>query len=154
MRRFVLTTVLAFTAVGMFAGESSAFFRKRKKECPPVVTYAPVVYAAPAYGHVPSTGYSTHSQPYYGNAGHTTSQYGYGNSGYSMPQQYGYGNTGYVQPYSGYGNTGFGSQQYGYGNSGFGSSGSNGLLGTVSNVGNNVIGGAANLLSTPFRLLR
>ncbi len=99
MRRFLLAAVLTVTAATLFAGESSAFFR-RKKASVPVVTYAAPVcdttVGSPASG-------PSYAAPYYGST-------------------------------SGYGSTG--------------------LLGTVSGVGSNVVGGAANVLTAPFRMIR
>lgn len=113
MRRFVLAIALTVTATTLFAGESSAFFRKKKASVP-VVTYAApacdTTVGSPAYG-------SSYGSPAYG-------------SSYAAPN---YGST------SGYG---------------YDSTGSTGLLGTVSGVGSNVVGGAANVLTAPFRMIR
>ena len=68
-------------------------------------------------------------------------------TGYGMPYQ---SNMGYSQPYQS--NMGYG-QPY-QSNMGYGSSNSNGVLGAVSNLGENVIDTTGRVLTAPFRAFR
>ena len=109
MNRFILTVAFTITALVLSAGESSAFFRK-KRACKPAQTYS-----APVVSYTDSSccgsGMNHHS----------------GNMGYSMPYQ---SNMGYSTPY--YNNMDYGNSNYSY-------PANNGVVGNVLNETGNII---------------
>ncbi len=93
--RILATFLLAFVGVAVFAGDASAFFKRKKAAA--VVCCDPVP-ACQSYGTSVSYGQGGYGQSGYAQPAYTQS--GYGQAGY---YQSGYGQPGMYRPATGYG---------------------------------------------------